>query len=73
MLDNSAAISATGKLHIRGVKINNTTAQPGPTALTSGSRPYAPPETVKKITPTSEIKLNRLVGGRFIIRLMLKG
>ena len=57
MLESSATIKAVGKLQNKGVKISNTTVQPGFIWLIKGSKPNAPPETVKKIIPTSGRRL----------------
>src|SRR4249920_227712 len=50
---SSATISAAGTLQMIGVTMSSRIAMPGPDRLIMSSSPYAPPDTVKNMRPTS--------------------
>jgi hypothetical protein len=54
MLFNSSTVKIVGRSHKSGTTISKSKAPFFPANCNKGSRPYGPPETLKKIMATSE-------------------
>src|SRR5262245_4861982 len=61
-VDNSAVMSAVGRLQSQGMIIIPSRTSSGPPAPTASSMPYAPPATQKKVSATSVRRLRARSG-----------